>query len=296
MQTQQYLEDELKNFLEIAQGISPSADQIPQLAGIDIHGEIMPLHGHVGGDHIIYIDFNRRYDLDARIRAAKEEGRSEVVKQLRLTKRRAGILIADVAGHRATDAMIAAMLHQAFLLGTLYELDIFGEITTRLFEHVNTRFFRTASVHKYFTMLYGEISDRGGFRFLSAGHQPPRVFSREYGRFMTISDDRLVSVPPVGMLPSAEDPDEQLYPSLYGYKRRYTINEINLLAPGDMLLLHTDGLSEHAGGKYFPTEIERLLRAAGDEAAADICARIREEVLSAGPIRDDISFVVIKKL
>jgi len=203
MDTQQYLEDELKNFRDIAQSVSPSPDQIPQLEGVDIHGTMMPLHGRAGGDHVIYIDFNRRYDLDARIEAASEAGHPDVVEQLRLTKTRAGILIADVAGHRATDAMVAAMLHQAFLLGVLYELDTFGEITTRLFEHVNTRFFRTTSVNKYFTMLYGEISDRGGFRFLSAGHQPPRVFSREFGRFMTISDDRLVSVPPVGMLPSA---------------------------------------------------------------------------------------------
>ena len=29
----------------------------------------------------------------------------------------------DAAGHQMTDALLAAMIHQAFLLGALYELD-----------------------------------------------------------------------------------------------------------------------------------------------------------------------------
>ena len=293
--TQQYLAEELRNFQEITQSINPRDDKIPRLPGVDIYGALIPLRGVIGGDHIIYIDFSTRYDLDTRIAVAEAEGRTEVARQLRLNKNRAGILVADVSGHRTTDAVIAAMLHQAFLLGTYYELDMFGQITTKLFEHLNTRFFKTASVNRYFTMLYGEISDRGRFRFLSAGHQPPKIFSREFGRFMPISRDRLVSFSPTGMFPSAGDLDERRYPSLYGYKKRYTVNEINLLGPGDILLLYTDGLSEHASGDFFPHQVERCLRDARDETAESICSRLREELLAWGPARDDISFIVITK-
>lgn len=289
------LVDELQNFQEIATYLRPSPGEIPQLKGVDICGLSMPLRQVIGGDHIVYIDFNKRHDLDARIAEAEKAGHKAVAEKLRLLKHRAGILVADVSGHRMTDAMIAAMLHQAFLLGANYELDMFGEITTRIFEHINTRFYRTTAINKYLTMIYGEISEEGKFRFLSAAHQPPAVFSREYGRFMPISADRLVSFPPVGMLPSSADLDDRAYPSLHGYKKRYEVNEINLLAVGDFLLLHTDGLTEHAEGQYFPEKLEKLLGQVRDESAEQVCARLREDLLAHADPVDDISVVVIRK-
>lgn len=290
-----HLADELQNFQEIARCLNPSSGEIPTIAGVEIAGLSMPLREVIGGDHIIYIDFDKRYDLEARIAEAEREGRKEVAKQLRRLKTRAGILVADVSGHRMTDALIGAMLHQAFLLGVNYELDMSGEVTTRLFEHMNTRFYRTTATNKYFTMIYGEISGDGKFRFVSAGHQPPAVFSREFRRFMPISKDRLVSFQPVGMLPSTADPDGRVYPSLYRYKKRYEVNEINLLAVGDILLLHTDGLSEHAAGRYFPTGLERLLGELRDESAQEICVRLRQDLLDWGQPEDDVSVVVIRK-
>ena len=112
---------------------------------------------------------------------------------------------------------------------------------------------------------------------------------------MKISEDRLVSVPPVGMLPSSTDPDDRLHPSLHGYMKRYEVNEINLLAVGDILLLHTDGLTEHTRGGYFPEKAQQLLAGMGDEPAQEICDRLREDMLSAGEPEDDISVVVIRK-
>jgi serine phosphatase RsbU (regulator of sigma subunit) len=144
-------------------------------------------------------------------------------------------------------------------------------------------------------MIYGEISDEGRFRFISAGHTPPAVFSREFGRFMPISKDLLVSFPPVGMFPSRNDPDARRYQSSYVYKENYSVNEIKLLAPGDILLLHTDGLSEHAGGEFFPRRVERVLAESAPSGAAAICERLRAEILAAGAPDDDISVVVIKK-
>lgn len=292
--TNKELAEELRNFEEITAKINPTQDKIPQLSGIDIHGELMPLRGVIGGDHILYVDFSRRYDLDSRIADAEAEGRTAVVEKLRLNKRRAGILVADVSGHRVTDAVIAAMLHQCFLLGTLYELDMFGEITTRLFEQLNTRFFKTMSVNKYFTLIYGEISEEGRFRFISAAHQPPIVFSREYGKIMPISHDRIVSFPPVGMLPSL-DGRELGQVSLFGYKKRYTVNEINLLGPGDVLLLCTDGFSEHAEGRFVATELENCLRGAANQSVKTLCATLRRRIIEHGRPVDDTSFVIIRK-
>ena len=144
-------------------------------------------------------------------------------------------------------------------------------------------------------MIYGEISSSGKFRFISAGHCPPAIFSKEYGHFVKISEDRLVSFPPVGMLPSTADPDDRAHPSLYSYKKRYEVNEINLLTTGDILLLYTDGFSEHADGSFFPETVQELVTQSADESAARICERLHEGITAVGPPQDDISVVVIKK-
>ncbi len=291
----QHIDEELRNFREIARHLKISPGEIPGLPGIEVGALELPLEDIVGGDHIIYVDFNRRYDLDRRIAEAKEDGKDAVAENLDRLRNRLGILVADVSGHHMTDSLMGAMLHQAFLLGAQYELDMFGEITTKLFEQLNTRFFRTTSVNKYFTMIYGEINTSGNFRFLSSGHQPPAIFSREYGRFVKISEDRLISFPPVGMLPSSADPDDLVHPSIYSYKKRYEVNEINLLAQGDVMLLHTDGFSDHDGGKFFPARVESLLRESDGLTAGQVCQRLREEICASRSQEDDISVVAIRR-
>jgi serine phosphatase RsbU (regulator of sigma subunit) len=291
----EYLAEELQNFEELARFLNPSPGGIPQLDGIDIGGLFMPLHGIIGGDLVIYVDFNHRYDLHRRVKAAREEGRPEVAETLAKLRSRAGILVADVSGHRITDALVAAMLHQAFLLGVYYELDMFGEITTRIFEQLNQRFYRTTTINKYVTMLYGEITEQGRFRFLSGGHQPPAVFSREFGRFVTISSDRLISFPPLGMFPSRVDPDEGRQQNRFGYKERYEVNEINLLSRGDILLLYTDGFSEHADDGFFPGAVQDLLIGSPEASAAQLCERLRSAIVASGEPKDDITVVVIKR-
>jgi serine phosphatase RsbU (regulator of sigma subunit) len=144
-------------------------------------------------------------------------------------------------------------------------------------------------------MIYGEISSEGRFRFISAAHQPPVVFSRKYGQLVPMSPSNIVSFPPIGLLPSDDDA-EQRYPSLVGYKKRYTVNEINLLGSGDVLLLHTDGLSEHADGDFFPGEVERCLREADYQSAKTTCSMLLERFNRCAPPSDDCSFVVIKKM
>lgn len=291
---EELLADELANFREIATHLNPSPGEVPEIDGIDIAGLSLPLREVIGGDHLIYIDFRRRYNLPRRLTRARKAGRDRVAENLEQLEQRAGILVADVSGHRMTDALIAAMLHQAFLVGAYYELDRYGEITTRIFEHLNTRFYRTTAVNKYFTMIYGEITEDGRFRFISAGHQPPAVFSREFGRFVRIHPDRLISFPPVGLLPPSNDLDEAAETSLEG-KKSYEVNEISLLARGDILLLFTDGLAEHDRGRFYPARVEELLRDFPDSSSEELCGRIRSALLEAAAPEDDVSFVVIRR-
>ena len=145
-----------------------------RLEGFDIWGGSLQVSGSVGGDHITYVDFKKRFDLTARIDRARAEGRLDVVENLERCQHKGGVALIDVAGHRMTDALLAAMLHQAFLLGAIYELDRYGQITRRLFENLNTRFYQSSGTNKFVSLIYGEISDDAKFRFLSAGNRTRR--------------------------------------------------------------------------------------------------------------------------
>ena len=289
------LNGELENFQDIARHIRPSAGEIPKLAGHDIYGETIPLNGVIGGDHIVYIDFNERYDLDARIKQAHERGRQDVAVALEGCRRKAGISILDVSGHQITDALLAAMMHQSFLLGVIYELDYSGNITERLFENLNTRFFNSSAVSKFLTLLYGEIYVDGAFKFLSAAHPPPVIFSQRYDKIVTIPSP--LSFPPIGTLPSHTDIDRRNNKSVLGYKDPYRVNEIDLIGSGDIMLIYTDGLMEHERGEeeYFPGHVEDVLRHHKGETAREIFDALKEDVLAFADPEDDISFVVIKR-
>jgi serine phosphatase RsbU (regulator of sigma subunit) len=291
------LTEELENFKEIFRYIKPLPGEIPTVKGIDVYGDTIPLNGVVGGDHIIFVDFKKRYDLDARIEQAKAAGRMDIVAKLQEGKRKAGVAVLDVSGHRATDAVLAAMLHQAFLVGALYELDMFGNITRRLFENLNSRFYQSSSRYKFVTMIYGEISEDTTFRFLSAAHPPPVVFSNYHGRFMEVSADLCTSFPPIGTLPSKDVIDWNTTSSNLGFKERYRLNQWKLMGAGDILLLYTDGLLEHARGEeaYFPGHLEDTIRAVKHETAKKIFEAIKRSALDFAKASDDISVVVIKR-
>ena len=291
------LTGELKNFQEIAKHIKPLPGEIPALEGIDVFGETIPLNGFAGGDHIIYVDFKKRYDLQARITQGQLAGRPEVVANLERCRTRAGIALLDVSGHQITDAMMAAMLHQAFLLGALYELEMFGHITRRLFENLNSRLYQSSSRDKFITMIYGEIAQDATFRFLSAAHPPPVVFSNQHDRFMEVSEDLCTSFPPIGTLPSNDVIDRSRTQSVLGFKDQYKLNEWRLMGKGDILLLYTDGLLEHTRGSesYFPKRLEGIIRDAKHLGAREIFQAIKTDVLGFAAPSDDISVVVIKR-
>jgi len=289
---------EIRNLLDITAPLAPQLDQIPHLQGIDIHAQSIPLNGFLGGDHIIFIDFNQRYDLEERIKRARTAGKESVAKQLQLTAKKVGILIADVAGHGLADAALAGRLHDAFLACALYELDIYGTITPRLFETLNLSLYNSTAVHKFITMMYGEVSEEGKFRFISAAHPTPIVFSNEYDRIVDISPDRFAIFPPLGTQPPEYHVDKKaIRSSSLGYKKKYEINDINLMGQGDLMLMYTDGLSEHGSGAgtWFPGKLEETLRAAKHLPSVAICREIKEALSAFGTPTDDITYVVIKK-
>jgi len=286
---------ELRNFQDIAQYLVADEDELPQVPGFDICGTTLPLSGLVGGDHIIYLDFNKRFDIDARIRRAERQAAAQLAENLRACRDTAGIVILDVSGHHITDALLAAMLHQAFLLGALYELDATGRITRKLFENLNTRFYNSSGPEKYITMIYGEILEGARFRFISAGHPVPLVFSDEHDRLMPIDAGAYASCPPLGLMPSLEDIDRESVQTRH-FKEKYETNEWVLMGEGDMLLLYTDGLLERGQDTESSDAIEHILRECKGLSSRAIVDRLADHVRIRGPQKDDVTFVVIKRI
>jgi serine phosphatase RsbU (regulator of sigma subunit) len=284
---------ELENFQQIASSVLPPPGEIPRLPGLDIHGRMLPLNGIVGGDHIVYVDFNRRFDLDRRLEKATDP---LVRANLAKGRTRAGLLLADVAGHQITDATVHIGLHHAFLTGVSYELEMHGEVTTGLFEKLNTRFYQTANFSKFISVIYGEIAQNGDFTFLNAGSPPPVVFSREFGRLADINADRLTSFYPIGLFPSEQNLDHSRVEAPLT-KKPFTTNRLTLLSPGDILLLYSDGLLDHARGEeaYFPGRLEEVLRETRDLTAAGICDAVAADLGRFAPAADDISLIVVKR-
>ncbi|MBN2345482.1 MAG: serine/threonine-protein phosphatase [Candidatus Aminicenantes bacterium] len=287
------LSRELDAFSDLARNFDPPPSELPEVPWIDVYGEALPQNGRAGGDHVIYVDFKKRYRMEQLIREAPEK----LKKRLRDTAARAGIVVLDVEGHDYGSAFIASVFHQAFLLGVSYELKFFGEITTTLFENINSRFYNSSGIQRTLTMVYGEISPEGTFRFLSAAHPPPLVFSSEFDRLVAISEERLVSFPQIGTMPSPGHYEKSV--PLLGVKEKYTVNEINLMGRGDILLLYSDGLSDHRdpqGRPYFPGRLEEVLRAHKRLPARAIFDKVREDMRAFHPEpEDDVTIVIIKK-
>ena len=72
--------------------------------------------------------------------------------------------------------------------------------------------------------------------------------------------------------------------------------EIELLATGDILLLATDGLTEHGEGAYVAEELPRYLRRVQDLPAADIACQLKESIRAFASPHDDVTAVVVKRV
>ena len=293
------LRQELDNFQDIARYLLPQPGEVPRLPGIEVWGGTRPLNGEVGGDHIIYVDFKQRFDLTARIARAEQGGQAAIAENLRRCQQTAGMALVDVTGHRVTDALLAAMLHQAFLVGALYELDMRGQITRHLFENLNTRFYQSSGAHKFISLIYGEISADARFRFLSAANPLPLIFSMQNDRFMDVPEHQRLSFPPLGMLPSFDRIDRNATEaSSLGFKQHYEMNEWWIMGAGDILLLPTDGLTEHRRGdeEYVAQALERIVREVKHENAQTIYNAIMTDVVEFAPPADDISLIVVRRM
>src|SRR5437879_4514919 len=124
-------------------------------------------------------------------------------------------------------------------------------------------------------------STNGYFRFVNFGHPPPLVFSAEYEKFMEIDKDRMVQFPALGLVIPEDHPDRNKYFSIELRKRQVNssdVAEITLMSPGDILLLHSDGVY-NGSDEQDRLQIQRVIREHKNEPAREICNAILQHAV-----------------
>ena len=185
-----------------------------------------------------------------------------------------GLAIGDVCGEGPDTAAVTAAARHA--IRALAHLDADPEAVLRA---INDIMLTEDFGGRFVTADVGHLSWRDGRLHLSlssAGHPGP-VLVRPDGRAQVLNGGGL----PLGIFPDAEPSAQELD-----------------LDPGDLLFLHTDGLTSACGPDMVQFE-ERLtdeLAALAGEPPAVLVSRVREVVLDlcGGELRDDMTMLALR--
>lgn len=175
------------------------------------------------------------------------------------------VVIADVCGKGITAALLASTLQ-----GMIYSHLVARMPLPEIASAVNRFFCQKHIGEKYATVVIVRMNNRGELEYVNCGHVPPLLVSQ--GRVMRPE----VSNVPVGLLADA---------AYQGGACK--------LAPGDRLLLVTDGVTEaeNAQGEFF--EDARLQEIAAESSFEEIFAAVN--AFCAGtPLADDCTVVELR--
>ena len=184
-----------------------------------------------------------------------------------------GILIADSSGHGLSAALQARDVVTGMRMGIEKDLKI-----TRVVEKLNHVIHRTSMYSKFISLFYGELDRYGNFIYCNAGHVPGLHYRR--GVFHEMSKGG----PVLGPSPEA------------GYERGFTS-----LRRGDLLVFHTDGITEahnHAGDEFGVKRLKELIEREAQSSAPQLVEIILDEVARFAPddpLRDDQTVVVVRR-
>ncbi len=191
-----------------------------------------------------------------------------------------GLAIADVSGHGLPAALQTRDIYMGLRMGLGRDFKI-----VRTVERLNRIIHESTLTSRFVSMFYGELEAQGTFIYVNAGHPPP------------------YHLPAGGEPRPLEEGGAVLGPVADATYERGFVK----LAPGDLLVLYTDGLSEARGrsssrGDEGGAEygVERLLEVAAahrHETAEEIVGAVAEDVrgfTGGRPADDDRTLVVVR--
>lgn len=186
--------------------------------------------------------------------------------------------LADVTGHGIGPALLASVC-RAYARTNFHNQDSF----LKAMEEINSAVAGDVREGRFITFVAAIFGpDSSNVELLSAGHAPLFLYTLKNNRFDLMEAHGL----PLGISDAfLSDPPNSLE-----------------LAPGDLLLLATDGFFEWANAREERFGTERLgqtVRAAREKSAAEIIASLHQEVLrfaSGTKQMDDLTAIVLKRL
>jgi sigma-B regulation protein RsbU (phosphoserine phosphatase) len=188
-----------------------------------------------------------------------------------------GLVIADV-----TDKGMPAALFMAFTRSIVRaSLDGVRSPAEGL-ERANRLICAESPFAFFVTIFYGELDPASGqFNYVNAGHNPPLLL-----RQAAAHPEPLVRT----SMPLGIDPD-------LSYAQA-TVN----LAPGDLLLMYTDGVTEARdpqGEQYGQARLEASLSGRRGAASLELLAGLEQELsafVAGAMVEDDITLVAVRRL
>jgi serine phosphatase RsbU (regulator of sigma subunit) len=188
-----------------------------------------------------------------------------------------GLSIADVTGKGVTAALVMAFT-RAVLRAAAYNGSGPGDALRR----TNRVLVTDARTGLFVTAFAGELDvATGRLRYASAGHEPPLLVRAADGRV------RELELPPTTLLGAFEDFDAPE-------------TEMDL-APGDLLVAFTDGVTDAAdatrarfGDARFQAALGDVAAGGADAAVAGVLAKI-DAFVAGEPAADDITLLAIAR-
>jgi len=182
-------------------------------------------------------------------------------------------LLGDVSGHGVAASLLMAHLHAVFR-----SLVAVGLSANQLVKRANRIFCESTISADYATLVCGRAGKSGEVDVCNAGHCPPLLVRK--GEITSLEATGL----PVGIFSSGE----------------YSAERVQL-APGDSLLLYTDGLTEardRADAEYGAKRLARLVKGRHElppQALTQVCLEDLRTFLSGASKTDDLSIMVIRR-
>lgn len=235
---------------------------MPPLASLDYAGSCIQAR-QVGGDYYDFLDLGSSNRMD---RGA--------TRPLDAAAWHLAFVLADISGKGIAAALLMANLQANLRSRYAIALDDFP----RLLKSVNQLFYENTPDDRYATMFFALYDDHTReFEYANCGHNAPLLF-RANGTLERLASTSTV----IGLFPKWEC-----------VTRRIT------LAPGDILVIYTDGVTEANDAlenEFGEKRLIELVRGKLGESPAQLLGSIQEAVqkFSAGEQTDDLTLVVAR--
>ncbi len=203
---------------------------------------------------------------------------------LQLKGSRRGMVVADVTGKGMPAALLVSTLDSALRLlvddSRPGSEGVGVETSAELFERLNKHIVESSASNRFITLILVEVDPQSrSVRYVNAGHNPGLLVRRS-GEVTPLGASGL----PLGLLPGST----------------YRVDEVEM-APGDLICLYSDGITECesvADEEYGQERLEAFLRERRDRPLSEIVRAIDDEVSRFGaglPQGDDQTVVLIRR-